>query len=154
RSSSTRGRRTDALSTSGARRSPGSRCRSAVTCSPSRTSARRSASTRCGCGSGCWRKRRPSPCARATERRAPAADPGSAPRGAASRPHAALAELLLERSGHEFHHRDTVVDAEQLDLAMETLRDPGRELDEDVIFFGHGGTPPRRAPAQPRGYLT
>src|SRR5213592_3680064 len=68
-------------------------------------------------------------------------------------PHAALAQLLLERRGNELHHGDAALYAEQLDLAMESLRDPGGELDEDVIVFGHRGHPPS-APARAGCYLT
>src|SRR5207253_1117225 len=63
------------------------------------------------------------------------------------------ARRLLERRGNELHHGDAALYAEQLDLAMESLRDPGGELDQDVIVFGHRGHPPS-APARAGCYLT
>src|SRR5262249_56018231 len=97
----------------------------------------------CGRGGGGMRRsetptaRRPR---RMTDRRLAG---GGAPATAAD---AALAQLFLEGGGRELHHGDGVVDAEQLDLAMEPFRDAGRKLDEDIVFFRHRGLPPR-----PRG---
>src|SRR5262245_15934119 len=85
--------------------------------------------------------------------RLPALTPGSASGGAARRPEGALAELLLEGRGHELHHRDAVMHAEQLDLAVEALRDPGGKLNENVVFLGgHEQAPPVATPRR-RSYL-
>src|SRR5213078_4702437 len=70
--------------------------------------------------------------------RVPALAAGGAPAGA----HGALAQLLLQRGGHELHHREDLLHAEQLDLAVQTLGDARRELDEHVVFLGHGPGPP------------
>src|SRR5439155_24844538 len=90
---------------------------------------------------------------------APAGAAGPCGRGSAAAarppaaPHAALAQLLLESRGNELHHGDAALHAEELDLAMESFRDPRGELDQDVIVFGHRGHPPS-APACAGCYLT
>src|SRR5205814_4478416 len=69
-------------------------------------------------------------------------DRSAAAAGPATAAHAALAQLFLECRGDELHHRDAALDAEQLDLSMESLGDPRGELDQDVIVFGHRSHPP------------
>src|SRR5262245_55456923 len=99
------------------------------TSSPSPASVKPSRSTPAGFGVRCWRA--------SARRRRRAGFPDLARRGAAADFPARLAQLFLERRRDELHDGDAGLDAVELDLAVQALRNAGSELYEDVVCLGH-----------------